>query len=294
METIFDSKFIWGHWRLLDWNLSTQELDRLSQQVIETGINWFDHADIYGDYACEEAFGKVLQNNPSLRNEISLISKCGIKLLTDKYPNRRVKYYDYSKEYIIGQAEQSLKNLNTDQIDLLLLHRPSPFFDGHEVAEAFDYLEKSGKVKKFGVSNFLPLEFEQLQAACSQDLVTNQIEISPYNLEHFQNQNLAFLQTKGIKPMAWSPLGGGEIFSSQQPKAIALRKVLSKVAEKHNASGIDQIIYAWLLKHPSGIMPVLGTGNLERIKSATQACKINLSLEEWFEIYTTSLGTEVP
>lgn len=289
-----ESRFIWGHWRLQDWKLNTTELSRLTEEVLDLGLTSIDHADIYGDYSCEAAFGEVLKANPGLRSRMELISKCGIKLISDKFPNRKTKYYDYSKEYIVNQVNQSLKNLKTDYLDTLLLHRPSPFFDAEQVAEAFDILHQSGKVKSFGVSNFLPLEFDQLQQATSFKLSTNQIEISPLCLEHFENQNIPFLQAKKVAPMAWSPLAGGDLFKASDERARRVQQKLSELVEKHGAEGIDQIAFAWLLKHPSGIRPILGTGNKSRIQNALKAQEINLSLEEWFEVYTASTGQDVP
>ena len=288
------SRFIWGQWRLLDWNLSYTEREKLTREVIDLGISSIDHADIYGDYSCEAAFGEVLKNNPSWRSEMQLISKCGIKLISDRYPNRKVKYYDYSYDYIVGQAENSLHNLNTDILDLLLLHRPSPFFNAEEVASAFDYLYQSGKVKSFGVSNFLPHQFEQLAKASDHDLVSNQIELSIYSLEHFENQNINFLQSKGVNPMAWSPLAGGKILSPDDEKSKRVQKGLYKIQEKYPDFSIDQIALAWLLMHPAGIQPILGSGKLKHIKSAIAAQEIQLSLEDWFYLYTCSTGQEVP
>ena len=288
------SRFIWGQWRLLDWNLSYSEREKLTREVIDLGISSIDHADIYGDYSCEAAFGEVLKNNPSWRSEMQLISKCGIKLISDRYPNRKVKYYDYSYDYIVGQAENSLRNLNTDILDLLLLHRPSPFFNAEEVASAFDYLYQSGKVKSFGVSNFLPHQFEQLAKASDHELVSNQIELSIYSLEHFENQNINFLQSKGVHPMAWSPLAGGKILSPDDEKSKRVQKGLYKIQEKYPDFSIDQIALAWLLMHPAGIQPILGSGKLKHIKSAIAAQEIQLSLEDWFYLYTCSTGQEVP
>jgi predicted oxidoreductase len=288
------SRFIWGQWRLLDWGLSYIQREKLTREVLDMGISSIDHADIYGDYSCEAAFGEVLKNNPSWRSEMQLISKCGIKLISDHYPNRKVKYYDYSYDYIVGQAENSLRNLNTDILDLLLLHRPSPFFNAEEVASAFDYLYQSGKVKSFGVSNFLPHQIEQLAKASDHELVTNQIELSIYSLEHFENQNINFLQSKGITPMAWSPLAGGKIFSPDDEKSMRVQKGLYKIQEKYPDFSIDQIALAWLLMHPSGIQPILGSGNLKHIKNAIAAQEIKLSLEDWFYLYTCSTGHEVP
>ena len=179
------SRIVLGMWRLLDWNKTDQELLSFIQESIETGVSTFDHADIYGNHECEAAFGKVMKNESALRDQMQLVTKCGIKLNTSKFPERKVKYYDYSASYIVSQVEESLKNLQTDYIDVLLLHRPSPFFNPEEVAKAFDQLKSSGKVLHFGVSNFLPLQLESLQAYVEEPLVTNQIEISAYSLEHW-------------------------------------------------------------------------------------------------------------
>ncbi len=288
------SRFIWGQWRLLDWGLSYKEIEKRTREVVDLGMTSIDHADIYGDYSCEAAFGEVLKNNPSWRSDMQLISKCGIKLISDHYPNRTVKYYDYSYDYIVGQVENSLRNLNTDILDLLLLHRPSPFFNAEEVASAFDYLYRSGKVKAFGVSNFLPHQFEQLAKVSDHELLTNQIELSIYSLEHFENQNINFIQSKGISPMAWSPLAGGKIISPVDEKSKRIQKGLFKIQEKYPAFSIDQIALAWLLMHPAGIQPILGSGNVKHLKSALSAQEIQLSLEDWFFLYTCSTGQEVP
>jgi predicted oxidoreductase len=162
------------------------------------------------------------------------------------------------------------------------------------VASAFDYLYQSGKVKSFGVSNFLPHQFEQLAKASDHDLVSNQIELSIYSLEHFENQNINFLQSKGVSPMAWSPLAGGKILSPDDKKSHRVQKGLYKIQEKYPDFSIDQIALAWLLMHPAGIQPILGSGKLKHIKSAIAAQEIQLSLEDWFYLYTCSTGQEVP
>ena len=156
-------------------------------------------------------FGKIFKQKPSLRDEVELVTKCGINLISEKFPERKVKHYDSSYKHIIESANNSLNLLNTDRIDLLLLHRPDPLINPEEVAKAFDELKKSGKVLNFGVSNYTPMQFEMLQSFLTEKLVTNQIEFSPYCLEHFENGNIYFLQKEKIYPMAWSPLGGGRI-----------------------------------------------------------------------------------
>lgn len=285
------SKLIHGHWRLLEWNLSNKELLKLTQQIIDLGITTFDHADIYGDYQCEKKFGNALNLDKSIRNKIQIITKCGIKLISENRPSHSIKNYDYSFEHIIKSVDQSLKNFNTDYIDALLLHRPAPFFDPNEIAKAFSELQQKGKVLNFGVSNFNPIQFEMLQEYLDMKLVTNQIEISPYYLEHFENGNIDFLLKNGITPMSWSPLAGGNIFN---PKNDRLLSCLSEISNEHYGSSIDQIIYAWILKHPANIIPVIGTGKLERIKTAIDSFNIELTLEQWYRIYNASTGNELP
>ncbi len=288
------SPIVHGHWRLADWHLSDKELLRLTEETMELGVTTFDHADIYGNYSCEKLFGQALALKKELRKSIEIVSKCGIKLLSDKYPERRVKHYDYSYNHIISSAENSLKNLGTDYLDLLLLHRPSPFFDPEEVARAFSDLQKSGKVLYFGVSNFSIKQFEMLEAHTDAPLVTNQVEISPFCLEHFENGNMEFFLKEKIKPMAWSPLAGGEIVAPKSEKGLRVNRVLAEVANELNIDGIDKIIYSWLLKHPASILPVVGTQKLERIQNAVDALEIELSLEQWFKIYIAANGEELP
>jgi len=288
------SRIVHGHWRLSDWNLNNQEILKLSEQAIELGITTFDHADIYGNYSCEKLFGDALDLKPSLRKNIQLITKCGIKLTSDKFPSRQLTHYDYSYDYIVSSVENSLKNFQTDYIDLLLLHRPSPFFNPEEVAKAFHILKKSGKVLHFGVSNFTPQQFEMLNSFTEEKLVTNQVEISPSCLEHFDNGNIDYFLQKNIKPMAWSPLAGGQLLSPTTEKELRIFKTLTEIANELQIEAIDQLIYSWLFKHPSKIIPIVGSSKIERIKNAVDALAIDMSLEQWFKIYTASTGVGVP
>ena len=279
------SRLVLGMWRLLDWNKTDQKLLSFLKESMELGVTTFDHADIYGNHECEGAFGKALKLEPSLRDQMEIVTKCGIKLQTDKFPDRKVKYYDYSSSYIIQQAEESLKNLETDHIDVLLLHRPSPFFNPEEVAAAFDQLLSSGKVRHFGVSNFLPEQLQSLQNYLDIPLVTNQIEISPYCLEHFENQNIDYLIGKKIAPMAWSPLAGGELFNPKTDNGKRVHAVLQNITNDLDNISLDQVILQWLLMHPSRIIPV---------QSAVKAMQVKLTLEQWFEIYIAAAGQELP
>lgn len=287
------SKLIHGHWRVLDWKMTPQELLTLTEQILELGIDTIDHADIYGDYECEAFFGEALKLKPSLRQKLTIVSKCGIKLLSEKYPERKHKIYDYSYEHIVESTENSLKNFGTDYLDVLLLHRPSPFFNPEEAARAFSDLKDAGKVRHFGVSNFSAQQFETLNSFTEEPLVTNQIEISPICTEHFENNNIEYLQMKEVPPMAWSPLGGGRIFNPVTEQELRVSKLLNEMAEEMNTS-VDVICFAWLLNHPAAIMPILGTGKLSRIETALKANKLNLNLEEWLKIYEASTGVILP
>lgn len=288
------SRLVHGHWRLTDWLMSDQELLELTQQLIELGITTFDHADIYGNYSCEELFGKALALKKELRDKIQIITKCGIAPVSDKYPNRQISHYDYSFEHIVSSVNNSLANFKTDYIDLLLLHRPSPFLNPEDVAKAFSHLKQSGKVLHFGVSNFTPQQFEMLNTYVDDNLVTNQVEISPMCLEHFDNGNMDFFLKNRITPMAWSPLAGGELLNPEGERAQRIFNSITEIALELNVDAIDKIIYSWLLNHPAQIIPIIGTGKLSRIKNAVEALNIDMSVEQWFKIYIASVGEDLP
>jgi len=280
--------------RIPAWNLSAQDLLRLMEELIGLGVTSFDHADIYGNYSCEAFLGDAIRLKKNLRNEIEIITKCGIKLVSDRFPGRKIKIYDYSFGHIVTSVDNSLKNIGTDHIDLLLLHRPAPFFDPEEAAKAFSILKRDGKVLHFGVSNFSPGQFEMLNSFTEEKLVTNQVEISPYCLEHFGNGNMDFFLKEKIRPMAWSPLAGGKLLDPHDEKGSRILKVLREVAEEMNVAQVDTVIYSWLLKHPATIIPVAGSGRIERIRCAVEALKVDMSLEQWYRIFIASQGKELP
>jgi len=274
--------------------MTTRELSVFMEEVVGLGVTSFDHADIYGNYSCEAMLGEVLGMNKSLRNRIEIITKCGIKLVSEKFPERKIKHYDYSCEHIVTSVNNSLKNLRTDHIDLLLLHRPAPFFDPEAAAEAFSVLKREGKVLYFGVSNFTPGQYEMLNTFTGEKLVTNQVEISPYCLEHFENGNMDFFLKEKIKPMAWSPLAAGKLLNPYDEKGPRVMRALIQVSKELHVTPVDKVIYAWLLKHPVSMMPVVGSGRIERINHAVDALKIDMSLEQWYRIYIAALGKELP
>lgn len=280
----------WGTWGA---NLDAPAVLHLIEHCLDLGIRTFDHADIYGSYSTEELFGTALAIRPTLRQKMSLVSKCGIKLPSPNRPTHEIKSYDTSKEHIIWSAENSLRMLRTDYLDLLLIHRPSPLMAPDEIAEGFTHLKKSGKVRFFGVSNFTPAQFELLHQRFP--LVTNQVEASPLHLAPFLDGTFDQALRLKLPPMVWSPFGGGRLFaSSNDPKIQSLQAVLKDLTKKYEKATADQLILAWLLKHPAQLFPVLGTAKESRIQDALKSLTINLEREDWFRIYEAALGQPIP
>lgn len=283
------SRIITGAWR---WQaLSDQSVDALIQESLENGITTFDHADIYGNYSCEALFGNVLKNQPSLRSRIELVTKCGIKLRSDKKPKTWINHYDNTSNHIIESVNTSLSNLKTDYIDLLLLHRPDPLMDPAEVAEAFRLLKQSGKVLHFGVSNYTPAQFELLQSYVHDKLVTNQVEVSLFYYHLIFDGTIDTLMRHRISPMAWSPLGGGKYFS-QSDRDEGVQASLEEMAARYECS-VSQLLLAWLLTHPSHMLPILGTTKPERIREGAKAIEIQLDRQDWFALLRIARGRDV-
>ncbi len=285
------SRLVYGMWRVADdSDRSPAHVQAKIEACLVQGITTLDQADIYGDYEAEAVLGDALQDNPSLRDAIEIVTKCGILVKSGKYPNRRLKHYDTSSAHISSSVEQSLKNMCTDHIDLLLIHRPDPFMDAAETGAALDGLVSAGKVRAVGVSNFTVADWSLLQSTMQTTLAVNQIEISPLHPTPFLDGSLSWMQQNGVKAMAWSPLGGGRLFKDE---GAELREVLERIGTKHNVD-ISAVAVAWLLAHPAGILPVLGTNNLDRIGSLSDATKVKLDRETWFEILSVGMGKEVP
>lgn len=287
------SRLVYGVWRLADGKVQSPATVRAKiDACLSQGITSFDHADIYGDYECERLFGEALKEQPSLRDSMELVSKCDIALISDKYPSRRVKYYDTSETYINTSVENSLRHLHTDYLDLLLIHRPDPFMDAAETGAALDKLIDSGKVKQVGVSNFQVWDWKLLQQNMSNRLVVNQIEMSLLERRVFTDGTLSAIQSDAMSAMAWSPLGGGSLFGGTDA-AIRLQPIFSRIQAEQGCT-TDLIALAWLLAHPAKILPVIGTNNLDRIKSVSKALDIKLDRETWYELWTAAAGQEVP
>ncbi|AYB30482.1 aldo/keto reductase [Chryseolinea soli] len=277
------SRIVVGAWR---WNIAVETVAQLIHKALDMGMTTFDHADIYGDHSNEEIFGRVLKQDPGLRQKMEIVSKCGIKFPSAKRPESWVKHYDTSKKHIVWSAENSLKMLGTDRLDLLLIHRPDPLLDPEAVAEAFSLLRQSGKVLHFGVSNFTPSQFEMLQSYLSFPLVTNQLEISITHHSPLFDGHVDVLMKHRVAPMAWSPLGGGSLMDQH------LEQIFSK-APAYQATPA-QLSLAWLLRHPASIFPVIGTTKPERVAESAKATDIHLDVQDWFEMLKAVQGREMP
>ena len=275
----------WGIWGK---NLDKKQMIDLMNFCLETGITTFDHADIYGGYTNESDFGTAFGESQIKREDIQLISKCGIQLPTENR-NTKIHHYNYSKSHIIWSAEQSLKNLKTDYLDLFLLHRPSPLMQVDEIAEAIEKLKNEGKILDVGVSNFTPSQTDLIQTKMK--INYNQIEFSLTHFEPMLDGSLDHMQLNGIQPMCWSPMGS--VFKKADEKSIRIKKLADQLSLKYNVE-MDVLLLAWILKHPSGILPVFGTADKTRIANLMKATTIEMELEDWFAFWTASAGNPIP
>lgn len=275
----------WGVW---DKNLSSKEMANLIHVCFINSITTFDHADIYGGYTTEAQFGAGFKESNVARDTVQFISKCGIQYVAEGR-NNRIKHYDYSKEYIIWSVENSLKNLQTDYLDVFLLHRPSPLMVADEIAEAVEQLKKEGKILEFGLSNFTPLQTDLIQQKTK--VSYNQIQFSATHFQPMLDGSLDHMQLHQIRPMAWNPLG--TVFREDTGQTRRLKTVLAGLVEKYHV-GSDVILLAWIMQHPSKVIPVAGTVNVARIQQLTKASQLILDKEDWFEIWVESMGNKVP
>ena len=287
-DTLDFSQIIYGMWRLADGKNSDNKVSNKINLCLEQGITTFDQADIYGDYSAEALFGRALKENKSLRNKMEIVTKCGIVAPCGKYSDVPVKYYDTSKKHINASVNASLKNMNIDHIDMLLIHRPDPFMDHYETGQAIDELIKSGKVRAVGVSNFRPYDWELLQSSMYNQLHTNQIELSLQSIEAFTNGDVAFHQKNASPIMAWSPLGGGKLMTDKN-------ELTNKIDEIASNNNVDRsaVAISFLLAHPANIIPIMGTNNINRISKISDAFKVKMDRITWFELYTAALGRDV-
>jgi len=288
------SALAWGAWRLLDAQhlRGPQDILRLIESLLELGITTVDHADIYGAYACEAAFGAALALDPGLRARLEIVTKCDIAAVCPARPANRVKHYDTSADYIIASAEASLCNLGVEQIDVLLIHRPDPLMDADAVAQAFTRLRADGKVRHFGVSNFTPFQFDLLQSRLDAPLVTNQVECSVLAGDAISGGTLDQMQRLRRVPMLWSPLG--RLFTDEDDQVRRVRAALAAVARRMGFDDLATVATAWLFRLPSTPVVIAGSMRPQHLASMAAATELVLDRQDWFQIYEALHGEAVP
>lgn len=284
------SRIVAGMWRMAEWGMTVEQRLAFIEDCLALGVTSFDHADIYGGYGVEGLFGEVLRLQPSLRDRMQIVSKCGIKLVSPQRPLHTVQHYDTSAAHIVASAEESLRQLHTDRLDLLLIHRPDPLMDFDEIAGAFARLRQAGKVLHFGVSNFSRHQFECLHKRIP--LVTNQVEFSPMHTAPLFDQTFDGLQDLGVAPMIWSPLAGGRLFSGNEANAENLRLVIKGIADELGQP-FASVVFAWIMQLPCKPVPLTGTGRIEAIAVAVAGTQFTLSRSDWFRILRAARAHEV-
>lgn len=271
------------------WEYTTDEMAGFVEGCLDLGVTTLDTAAIYGGGRAEVLLGDVLGSRPALRDRVEIVTKCGIGTFGTAFP-----HYDAGRPAILASVDESLRRLRTDRVDVLLIHRPSPLLDADEIAEVFGELRDAGKALHFGVSNFTPSQFELLGSRLPFPLVTNEIQFSPLYLDTYHDGTLDLCQRLRVAPMAWSPLAGGRLFSGNSEQATRVRAELEAVGAEHGGAPTDQVALAWALRHPSNIVPILGTGKIERVKVAAGAEAIELSREQWLRVWVASTGERLP
>ncbi len=284
------SRIVAGMWRMTEWGMSAEQRVAFIERCLELGVTSFDHADIYGGYGVESLFGDALRLQPSLRDRIELITKCGIKLVAPQRPQHTIQHYDTSAAHIVASVEESLRQLGTDRIDLLLIHRSDPLMDFDEVAHTFAGLRQAGKVLHFGVSNFSRHQFEALHRRMP--LATNQVEFSPLHTAPMFDETFDGLHDVAVSPMIWSPLAGGRLFHGGEEHADNLRLVIKGIADEIGQP-FTSVVFAWIMQLPCRPIPLTGSGRIEAISVAVAGTQFELSRPDWFKILRAARGHEV-
>jgi predicted oxidoreductase len=289
------SALAYGVWRLSEDPVGTS-VQRIRQKIdvcLESGITTFDHADIYGRYTCEGLFGRVLADAPALRDQMQIVTKCGINVPAENRPGVRVNHYDATAAAIERCVDRSLRELCTDRIDLLLIHRPDWLTSAEETARGLRQVMKAGKVRSVGVSNYNPHQFALLARFLGRAPATNQLEVSLLRMDAIYDGSLDQCQASDVHPMAWSPLAGGRLFSGAEQDAVRTRTALARIAREYDASA-EQLAIAWVAALPSKPQVVIGTNQPERIRAAVRGLEITLERQHWYELWQAAQGRSVP
>ncbi len=286
------SRLVYGTWRLLDdaEGAAPERLLRRLQLCVERGITTVDTAEVYGAYEVEERVGAALRLDPALRSKLEIVTKCGIYVPVPRHPDRKVAHYNATADRIVKSAEKSLQLLGTDYLDVLLIHRPDWLTPAAETAAGFERLLQSGKVRSVGVSNYDVAQFDALQSCLRQPLVTNQIELSLLHTAPLTDGTLSHYERRGLKPMAWSPLGGGRLFRAGDETAARVRAACADLAPRYGNAAPEALAIAWILALPSQPVVVLGTNKIDRIEASLAAMSIQLTREDWFRLREAACG----
>ena len=281
------SPAVYGFYRWKSNYVNEDKIEQIMNLCLELDINTFDHGDTYGDYTCEEIFGNVFKRSGIKRESIVLFTKCGINIPHPARPDYRVKHYDTSREHITNSLENSLRNLRTDYIDVFLLNQLDPLSNLEETALTLEKLKDSGKIKNVGVVNFSVFQHQLLSSYLRIPIVTNHIELNLLNTSAFDNGQVDYIKQKYMRPLATSPLAEGKIANSNEKIPLRLRGKLEEFAGKYN-SHFESVAIAWLVK--LGALRLIGTTDELRIRNISEAFKINLDRQDWYELYAVSRG----
>jgi len=290
------SRLVYGTWRFLDDDATSNPADLLKRlhACLELGITTLDTAEIYGLYRVEEFIGQALKQEPGLREKFEIVTKSGIYVPCDFHPDRKVAFYNAEAARLVKSAEKSLRLLGTDYIDLLLVHRPDWLTSADETAAGLNKLLKDGKIRAVGVSNYNVHQFDLLNSRMEQPLVTNQVEFSLLHMDPIFDGTADQCQKLKIKPMAWSPLGQGRLMDATLPASARLHAKAAELSAKYDGATLDQLAYAWIMAHPSCPLPIIGTNKLDRLISTAKSADIQLSREDWYDLWTAAKGQGVP
>ena len=288
------SRMAYGTWRLLATRPAAQEINRRLNACLELGITTIDTAEIYGVYEVEKALGEALALSPGLRDRLELVTKAGIYVPCKYHPERHTAHYNATGERLVKSLDKSLRWLGTDRVDLFLVHRPDWLARADDTAGGLNRLLADGKIRAAGVSNYSASQFELLSAQMARPLATNQIEFHLLHMDPMTDGSLHQCERLGVTPMAWSPLAGGKLFDPANPAAPRLADAAAGMSARYGGATLEQLAYAWILAHPSRPLPVIGTNQVERIRSAAQAAEIALAREDWYALWEAAKGHKVP
>jgi len=290
------SRLVYGTWRILDdaAGATPEALAARLETCAELGVTTIDTAEVYGGYEVEERLGAALRARPGLRDKLQLVTKCGIYVPVPRHPERKVAHYNATRDRIVKSAEKSLRLLGTDRLDVLLVHRPDWLTSADETAAGFERLLDEGKILSAGVSNYSVAELDTLQSRLRRPLVTNQIELSLLERGPLGDGTLAQCERLRIKPMAWSPLGGGRLFREEDEAAARIRAACAELAPKYGGAPPEALALAWILALPAQPLVVFGTNRVERIRAAARAAELTLEREDWYRLWQAAEGRRVP